>query len=157
MRKIFFIGLCLIFLSGCQTTKQEEIKENNMQVINPLVEYSSLEECEQIVGFSLKIPKCDGEYTYRVINNEIIEVTIQEEIDTISIRKAIGSEDISGYYSDNVIVTYSVNDMEIVGKGDSCLNLIYSASWHSDKYTFAVYSKEGVTQSELTSLITKIE
>ena len=157
MRNIIIFGFCLVLLSGCQITKKEEIKENNSKVINPLVEYSSLEECEQIVGFLLKIPKCDGEYIYRVINNEIIEVTIKKEIDTISIRKGVGSEDISGYYSDSVIVTYEIDNMEIIGKGDNCLNIIYSATWHSDKYTFALYSKEGITQSELTSLITEIE
>ena len=100
-----FFGLVLVALVGVRLINMNAV-DDNVQVVNPLTEYNSLFDAEESVGFKLGIDLSDYDnLSYVVINNEILEITYRDSDNNLILRKAKGSEDISGDFN-----TYDVSD-----------------------------------------------
>lgn len=102
MKKLFLILACCLLLTGCGKAEPAE----TVELANPWVDYASLAEAEEAVGFPLDLPETvAGSYqaqSFRVMNGNLLEVTYLDEPDfQVTVRKMAGeNQDISGVYED---------------------------------------------------------
>ena len=119
MKKVFAFALTaavLLSLAACSTAAKtdradetpaaEQTQTDNTQIPNPWTEYASLDEAENAAGFDCTIPDAiDGcsETSFRVLDSDgetRLEVIYADgETEIARVRKAPGTEDISGDYN----------------------------------------------------------
>lgn len=176
MKKFFVFtvaaALLLSFAACAQNVKpavqpepaqQEETMLDNQQIPNPWTDCASKEEAAQLAGFDLTAPDAisgAGEKSYRVMTAEDAETI--SEIDYASgedraayVRKAAGAEDISGDY--NVYEeeqTVEAGSASVTLKGND--GFVYLAVWTDGGYSYALNVTTGLSQSEMTALVSKI-
>lgn len=138
-----------------------------VQIPNPFTEYDSLEEAEAAAGFSMAVPETiDGfpERVFRVLGaggeDAMLEVicrageTAEREI---RIRKAPGTEDISGDYNQySETGTVAVGDLDVAVKGDDGQARL--AVWTADGYacSLAVYGGAGISEDDMAALVADV-
>lgn len=124
-----------------------------VQIPNPLIEYDALADAEAAAGFDFAVPdEIDGNVptSYIVINGSgIIEVIYGDN--TISLRKAAGSGDISGDYNSYTEVGAGVDDISVTLREND--EKVISAIWENDGYTYALYSADGISENTATTAI----
>ncbi len=136
----------------------EELEVMNSQIANPCVQYDTLQEAEAVCGFELTLPETVSTADYRVISGEVLEVIVRDDSDGLEvfrIRKAAGEGDISGDYNpyeETEDLTIDDRTVTVKGNGGSVSNAI----WEDDGYAYAVQFAEGVSQEEISALITQI-
>lgn len=130
--------------------------EDNVQIANPWTACDTLADAEKIAGFNLEIPTSVDRYdieNIQAISKEIIEINYQHKEKTdeyITIRKGIGSEDISGDYNeyeetkDVAVGTYEVTLKSNSGK-------VMLAVWTSGDYSYSVYTS-GMSEDEIIKI-----
>lgn len=160
MKKLITLSLCLaaaLLLTGCGSQESGEIAD-------PFVEYDTIEEAEEAVGFDITVPDSIDGYSKRIIRvdsqDQLIEVIYQNEQNEdqeIRIRKAVGTDEISGDYNEySQSRTLAIDNLEVTVKGDN--DLITVATWAQDPYVYSIgnYSDSGFTEGELVKLIQEI-
>lgn len=176
MKKFFVFTVAaalLLSLAACaqnvkpavqpEPAQQEETMLDNQQIPNPWTDCASKEEAAQLAGFDLTAPDAisgAGEKSYRVMTAEDAETI--SEIDYASgedraayVRKASGAEDISGDY--NVYEeeqTVEAGSVSVTLKGND--GLVYLAVWTDGGYSYALNVTAGLSQSEMTALVSEI-
>ena len=124
-----------------------------VQIPNPLIEYKTLADAEAAAGFDFAVPdEIDGNAptSYIVINGSgIIEVTYGDN--TISLRKAAGSGDISGDCNSYTEIGAGVGDVSVTLREND--EKVFSAIWENDGYTYALYSADGISENTATTAI----
>ena len=176
MKKFFVFTVAaalLLSLAACaqnvkpavqpEPAQQEETMLDNQQIPNPWTDCASKEEAAQLAGFDLTAPDAisgAGEKSYRVMTAEDTETIF--EIDYASgedraahIRKASGAEDISGDY--NVYEeeqTVEAGSVSVTLKGND--GLVYLAVWTDGGYSYALNVTAGLSQSDMTALVSEI-
>lgn len=146
-----------------EPAQQEETMLDNQQIPNPWTDCASKEEAAQLAGFDLTAPDAisgAGEKSYRVMTAEDTESIF--EIDYASgedraayVRKAAGAEDISGDY--NVYEeeqTVESGSVSVTLKGND--GLVYLAVWTDGGYSYALNVTAGLSQSDMTALVSEI-
>lgn len=141
-------------------------KENNgaegetTQVPNPIVEYKTLEEAQKAVGFDFKAPEEVTGFENKnisVISNELIQIIYSNDNNEVCVRKAKGSDDISGDY--NVyknIKTEKINDCDVTLRGEN--DKIGSAVWTKGEYSYSVYADgEGLDIDTVKNIINNMD
>ncbi len=129
------------------------------QVGNPMNEYSSLQELEAAVGFEVnEIPTLPFEVTqelYVAYDDGIAELQyIGADMD-ITYRKAVGTADISGDYSEyDREEMISVNDAEVLLKGDTDYDSL--AIWTQGEYSYALRLNPGADRETVRKLLQAI-
>ena len=122
--------------------------DTSAQIPNPFVDCDTLAQAEQLAGFSLTLPadiKADG---ISVLPGDMIQVLCE---DGLSIRKALGDEDISGDYNTYPQVeTVAVQGHAVTLKGEG--DQVTVAVWTADGYTYAVHSETGLSRDAALSL-----
>ncbi len=135
------------------------IQSHETELANPFVRCGSLAEAEQMAGFSLELPDALSGWTaqpaIRAVEGAMIEVTCQDRDRALTVRKATGSQDISG--------DYRVYDSERTVTADGCRITVKEADgraavavWLRDGYTYAVSAEPGLEISELPALAAAI-
>lgn len=160
MKKLITLSLCLaaaLLFTGCGSQESGELA-------NPFVEYDTIEEAEKAVGFDLSVPESIDGLSERIIRvdseDQLIEVIYQngqDEDQEIRIRKAVGTDEISGDYNEySQSRTLDVDGIAVTVKGDD--DLITVATWAQDPYVYSIgnYSDSGFTEGELVKLIQEI-
>lgn len=160
MKKLITLSLCLaaaLLFTGCGSQESGELA-------NPFVEYDTIEEAEEAVGFDITVPDSIDGYSKRIIRvdsqDQLIEVIYQNEQNEdqeIRIRKAVGTDEISGDYNEySQSRTLDVDGIAVTVKGDD--DLITVATWAQDPYVYSIgnYSDSGFTEGELVKLIQEI-
>lgn len=159
-------------IGGDPATLEPDVKgeadSDGVQIPSPITKYDSLEEAAAAAGFSMAVPETiDGhpEQVYQVYNvgteNVLLEVIYHgglEAESTVHIRKAPGSEDISGDYNQySESETLAVGDREVTMKGDD--GQVHLATWTLDGYTYSVaaYAETGVSSDELVELVAQVQ
>ena len=153
---LLFCTLIVVSLAACagKTSKEEPL----MQIPNPFVDYDTLEAAAKAAGFELKAPssvKGFSEKLIQVCDGEMIQVIFLNGDDRLFIRKAEGSEDISGdynEYSDSRTVT--VNGNSVTLRGDD--GKVSTAVWTSGGYTYSVSFDTPVSEDEMTGIIGQV-
>lgn len=136
------------------------VEGNHAQIANPFTDCDTLEEAAQTAGFPLSAPdSISGGFSERVIRavkDTMIEVIYYNETDKICIRKATGSEDISGVYTKfDETTSVQVNKLEVTLKGNN--GKITTALWTYDGYTYAITAtSDGMDKESVIRLIKEI-
>ena len=127
---------------------------------NPWQECASMAQAESLAGFSFAIsdsalPEGYGpEAAYiQVIAGAMIEVDYTgEHGGSVCLRKAVGTDDVSGdYNSYDLTQTSRIAGQDVTLRGAE--NVWYVAAWTRDGYSFAVVSTSALTTSQVEALV----
>lgn len=161
MKKLFAVIMMLLTilsLAACgRSTDSDEPDIIGMP--NPFTDFNTLAEAEKQTGFYITLPDAIGSSNnkiYRAMNDEMLEVIyVNGEDETGRIRKARGSEDISGDYNEYAETeTVSVGGIDVLLKGDA--GLVKLAVWTNDGYAYYVSSEAGMTADEMMALVSAV-
>ncbi len=128
------------FKISTDNKENTDAEGESTQIPNPIVEYKTLEEAQKAVGFDFKVPeevKGFENKNVSVISNELIQVIYSNDNNEVCVRKAKGSDDISGDY--NVykdINKEKINGVTLRGENDK----VGSAVWTKGEYSYSVYA-----------------
>ena len=127
---------------------------------NPWQECASMAQAESLAGFSFAIgdsalPEgCGPEAAYiQVIAGSMIEVDYDgERGGSLCLRKAVGTDDVSGdYNSYDLTQTSRIAGQDVTMRGAE--NAWYVVTWTRDGYSFAVVSTSALTTSQVETLV----
>ena len=129
----------------------------NVQIPNPFVDCESMEDAKNLAGFDMVAPDEITGYDKAIIQaveNDMIQVIYESGENRILIRKAAGSDDISGDY--NVYEKedeYTVDNVTIKCRSNDNKN--YVITWTDGDFTYAIDSDAGIDE-ELTQQLVKL-
>ena len=172
MKKILLMSLLCLTIVACgkkEEAKQEAAETTNVTqeqdygVPNPYEIVDTLDEASKIAGFTLEVPETYEDYKQQVIQaieNDMIEVIYLEEesgYEGLRIRKAKGTDDISGDYNEyKDVETVKVGDVEVTEKGSD--GDIAVVIWNDGTYSYAIDAGEAKLNSEaIANLIANIK
>lgn len=144
--------------NGTIQIKADRTADSSTEIPSPFQDYETLAAAAQAAGFSLSVPETVSGFQrggIQVLNNEMIQVFFGSGEDEILIRKAAGSEDISGDY--NVYAetgTLTAGQLEITVKGND--GLVHVATWTDGGYSYAVDASAGLSEDALSALIAAV-
>ena len=161
MKRLFAVIMMLLTilsLAACSNSTDSD-EPDIIGMPNPLTDFDTLAEAEKQTGFYITLPDAIGSSDnkiYRAMNDEMIEVIYMNgEDETGRIRKARGSEDISGDYNEYAeSETVSAGGIDVLIKGDA--GLVKLAVWTNDGYAYSVSSEAGLTADEMTALVSAV-
>lgn len=135
-------------------------QNDSVQIPNPFAEYETLEQAAQAAGFGLAAPDAingSDSRVFRAVENDLLEVIYRRgEDETARVRKASGSEDISGDYNVyDQVDAVEVGGVSVTMKGES--GLVRLAIWADGGYTYAVSAAGGMSRSDMTALVCAIQ
>ncbi|SFC59827.1 hypothetical protein [Ruminococcus albus] len=146
------------FTLGDADEEYSETGEEIMEMPNPWVEYSTVEEAGREAGLAFNVPEKLGENGIYLIQSfdGLAEVRYGSEDDPISYRKGRGADDISGDYNEyNEKAAMQIDDMIIELRGND--DKMYGAVWNDDEYSYSYYVMNGASletvQADITALI----
>lgn len=129
-----------------------------VQIPNPIIDYSTMEEAAGVAGFSLNAPEAFAEYkreVISVISNEIIQVIYQNGEDSVCVRKAAGDGDISGDYNRyDENKTVRIEEIQVDMRGME--GKVSTAVWTKEGYAYSVYAQSPVSQETMTDMIRSV-
>ena len=172
MKKILLMSVLCLAIVACgkkEEAKQETAETTNVtqkestQIPNPFVEVKNLDEASKIAGFSLEVPETYEDYKKQVIQaieDDMIEVIYYDENsehEGLRIRKAKGTDDISGDYNEyKDVETVNVGDFEIIEKGSE--GNISVATWNDGTYSYAIdVAEASLTKDTIANLVSNIK
>ena len=172
MKKILLMSLLCLAIIACgkkEETKQETTtettnvtQEQDYGVPNPYEIVDTLDEASKIAGFTLSVPETYGDYKKQVIQaieDDMIEVIYFNDTDSegLRIRKAKGTDDISGDYNEyKDVEIVKVGDFEITEKGSE--GSISVATWNDGTYSYAIdVAEASLTKDTIANLISNIK
>lgn len=134
--------------------------EDPVEIPNPFVDYETLEEAVSAVGFDFTVPDAIEGHETRSIQvlgeNSMIQAIYGEDKADILVRKALGSDDISGDYNNYPQVSEKTIDGRTVtmkGKDDR----VMVALWTDGDYTYSIGINAGMDTDSMTALISAIK
>lgn len=140
--------------STISISKKADTKDEDVQIPNPLTEHETLADLAKIVGFEVTLPAVDKAYqetAFIDISGETADVRFADGEDTITFRKAKGSDDISGDYNTyKESKTITVKGVSVSVKGNDGIN---TATWQKDGFTYSFSSNKAMTQDALVKAI----
>ena len=171
MKKILLMSVLCLAIVACgkkEEAKQETAETTNVtqkestQIPNPFVEVKNLDEASKIAGFSLEVPETYEDYKKQVIQaieDDMIEVIYFNDTDSegLRIRKAKGTDDISGDYNEyKDVEIVKVGDFEITEKGSE--GSISVATWNDGTYSYAIdVAEASLTKDTIANLVSNIK
>ena len=172
MKKILLMSVLCLAIVACgkkEEAKQEIAETTNVtqkestQIPNPFVEVKNLDEASKIAGFTLEVPETYEDYKKQVIQaieDDMIEVIYYDENlehEGLRIRKAKGTDDISGDYNEyKDVETVKVGDFEIIEKGSE--GNISVATWNDGTYSYAIdVAEASLTKDTIANLVSNIK
>ena len=130
-----------------------------VQIPNPFTDHTALEDAAKAVGFELSVPeKVSGSsrQCIQTMDSGMIQVFYGDEDHEVLIRKAPGSEDISGDYNVYTQVkTADVNGTAVTMKGED--SLVHLAIWTGGGYTYSVSARAGMSEADMTALVRSVK
>ena len=172
MKKILLMSLLCLTIVACG--KKEEAKQETAEITNvaqeqdygvpnPYEIVDTLDEASKIAGFNLSVPATYGDYKKQVIQaieDDMIEVIYYDENsehEGLRIRKAKGTDDISGDYNEyKDVETVKVGDFEIIEKGSE--GNISVATWNDGTYSYAIdVAEASLTKDTIANLVSNIK
>ncbi|MGN0168279.1 MAG: hypothetical protein ACI4AB_09580, partial [Acetatifactor sp.] len=126
--------------------------EENVQIPSPFADCETLEEAIGITEFDMVVPETLEGYdrpTFQVMSGTMIQVIYRnDKEESVSIRKALGSDDISGDYNEYAQNrSVSVGELEVSMKGEQ--ELVHLATWTDGGYTYAVSVSSGLSEAAM--------
>lgn len=141
---------------------KEAAGDESMRLPNPFIEVGSLEEAEELAGFSLKTAEKVGNYERQsifVMEGEMIQVLYQNDAgeEGLRVRKGLGEGDLSGDYNSYKLDEEVEQDgIKIRLRGDG--PRIFAASWTKGAYSYAIdLSDAELDRENVLQLISEID
>ena len=171
MKKILLISLLCLAVVSCG--KKEEVKEEVAEVSttqtqdygvpNPFEIVDTLDEAAKIAGFSLEAPTEYADYNSLVIQAiaddmiEVIYFDAEKTHEGLRIRKAVGTDDISGDYNEyKEEIVVKLGELEITEKGN--YGNISVATWTDGTYSYSINVDEALLNADdVSNLISNIK
>jgi hypothetical protein len=163
VKKLFALALCamtVLSLSGCGAKPAETAGSPGAGIANPFVDYASLEEAVKDAGFPLTAPEriegYDGPLV-QLMSGKMLQLIFRSGDDRLIIRKAAGSEDISGDYRSGAEYagrSVRINGADVTLKGAD--DKFCTAVWCANGYSYAVVSDTPLAADIMTDLIAEI-
>lgn len=147
-------------------TDDDVPSSENVQIPDPFEGFSTLEQAVKAAGFEMSVPDAPKGYEtaiYRVnTGTQMLEVIYSDKdlenedaVEAYRIRKAIGSDDISGDYNDYSEKTeVSVSGNQVSLKGND--GKVFVATWTSGEFTYAIdidMDGQGLSGDEVIALV----
>lgn len=136
-----------------------------MQIANPFVDCDDFDAAAKIAGFAITAPETVEGYPNRMIQavkNDMIQVfyttgdPADEATQEVLVRKAVGSEDVSGDYNEYASVTkQDVNGLTVTLKGNG--DLMNLATWTDGNYSYSVSVSDGAGLDAILSLVNALK
>ena len=146
MKRIMLILMVCLLLAGCGSTVEppETTAETVpvLQLANPWKDYPSLEEAEAACGLNFPLEDVVADSykaeTYRVLNDQLMEVTYRDDSFEVTVRMQAGEEqDISGVYEEfENITTFETDTHTIVNKKIKDGGILQLISMDGYSYSF---------------------
>ena len=172
MKKILLMSLLCLTIVACgkkEEAKQETAETTNVTqeqdygVPNPYEIVDTLDEASKIAKFDLSVPATYGDYKKQVIQaieDDMIEVIYFEEetqYEGLRIRKAKGTDDISGDYNEyKNVETVKVGDYDVTEKSDG--KNIFVTTWTDGTYSYAIdIDRAELSKEDIENLISNIK
>lgn len=145
------------------TSTSPTTNEKLVQIPNPFVDYETLEEAENAVGFKIKtpsnLPKGYKIESISAASNTLVQIIYKNGQDELYFRQAKGQDDISGDYNDYAqVTTENIGQLKITLKGNQ--QKISTATWTDGEFSFAIgtgYQGTGFEKTEVLDLIKGIQ
>ena len=165
---VLLCAMCVFSLAACAGKSPEPVEQTETEgsaelvgMQNPFVDYDTMEAACEAAGFDFAVPDTvDGyaaERQIQVMNGTMIQVMyLNENGDRVIIRKAPGSDDISGdytIYATEKVITIG-DDTEVKARGDE--DLFSSAVWTTDNFTYAVMLDQPTDELALVSILNEV-
>ena len=162
MKKILLISLLCLAVVSCG--KKEGVKEEVAQatevtqpsdvgIPNPFEIVDTLDEAAKIAGFSLEAPTEYADYNSLVIQAiaddmiEVIYFDAEKTHEGLRIRKANGTDDISGDYNEyKEEIVVKLGELEITEKGND--GNISVATWTDGTYSYSINVDEALLNAD---------
>ena len=161
MKKLLLLSMLCLAVLSCG--KKEEVKEEVAEVSttqsqdygvpNPFEIVDTLDEAAKIAGFSLETPTEYADYNSLVIQAiaddmiEVIYFDAEKTHEGLRIRKANGTDDISGDYNEykeeNVV---KVGELEVTEKGND--GNISVATWTDGTHSYSINVDEALLNAD---------
>ena len=131
----------------------------SVQIPNPFVNAATIEEAVGGAGFDFTIPEAAEGYEISSISyipDNMIQVIYGEDDNAVYVRKAKGSEDISGdynTYTDVETVTVDGREVTLSGKGDGVSNAV----WTDGDYSYAVIARTPLERAIAEKMISEAQ
>lgn len=118
----------------------------DVEIPSPWIDFETVADAEKLAGFTVTLPsKMPEGYTQKsiqAVENESLQVIYENGDNGITIRKAKGSEDISGDYNEyGENKTLTVGSLEVSTRGNN--GKVNVATWVDGEYTYAVSVNSG--------------
>lgn len=172
LKNTFIISTLCLAIIACgkkEEAKQKTVEttnatqEQSVGIPNPFVEVKTLDEASKIAGFTLEVPATYEDYKKQVIQaieNDMVEVIYfdeDSEHEGLRIRKAKGTDDISGDYNEyKNVETVKIGDYEVTEKGSE--GDISVAIWTDGTYSYSINVGEAKFNAEaIANLISNIK
>lgn len=146
--------------NGVVSISASESSESTVQIPNPVTDCNSLDSAEELAGFQVKLPDTVNGSNHRVFRaaegNFLEVIYLDGETETARVRKAPGSEDVSGIYTEYPDVdTVSVAGTPVTIKGnDEGASL---AIWTRGGYSYSVTVESPVSDTEMMEWVAAIQ
>ncbi|MDO5378397.1 MAG: hypothetical protein Q4G52_08685 [Clostridia bacterium] len=131
------------------------------QIPDPFTECETMEDAAKLVGFDFEVPDAvDGKERTAIrvdAEGKLVEVVYGNEDEKTVIRKAEGSEDISGDYNQYVESnTITVGELQVTMKGES--GQVQLAIWANSGYTYSIgiYDENGLSSDVMAELVATV-
>ena len=161
MKKLLLLSMLCLAVLSCG--KKEEVKEEVAEVSttqsqdygvpNPFEIVDTLDEAAKIAGFSLEAPTEYADYKSIVIQAiaddmiEVIYFDAEKTHEGLRIRKANGTDDISGDYNEyKEVNVVKVGELEVTEKGND--GNISVASWTDGTHSYSINVDEALLNAD---------
>lgn len=128
-------------------------------IANPWSDYATAELAYEAAGFELSFTDSNGIYTatnYRAMAGEMLEFIYTDGQKELTLRKAPGSDDISGDYTDySEVATETVGDITVTLEGQN--GSVKVCIWTDGDYSYSLVFEEPVLAEFAASVIAGIK
>ncbi|MEG2928720.1 MAG: hypothetical protein RR846_04140 [Oscillospiraceae bacterium] len=168
MKKIIVYVLCAVMavsLVGCATTpdssgKSEGEKEGGTQLANPFVDCETLTDAAKLSGFEITLPSAMpqgySQDAIRAVKDDMLEIIYKNADSSITLRKAKGSEDVSGDYTQYPETqALEIDKVTVNTKGDK--GLVNVAIWTQGEFSFSASFDVPQDKETVTELVGQIK
>lgn len=126
------------------------------EIANPFLECKTMEEAAQVAGFSMELPQGAEPVAIRAVEDDMIEVLCQMEAGTVTLRKAVGDQDISGDYNHYAQTDVREwNGRTVTLKGTD--GMFMTATWLDGGYTYAVRAEGGLDRDGMYAILSQMQ
>lgn len=131
---------------GSKPLATDNNKPGMVQPASPFQPCDTLDAAEKMAGFDLTLPETADKL--EAVENEMIQALYGEDGTDMFIRKALGSEDISGDFNEYAQIE-TVDGVTLKGV-DGQFSL---ALWTNGEYTYSISVGNALSQTDMMALV----